>query len=400
MPPISLTYVRISCMANFLIANGLSMNERERFIASLTFGQPDKVPLDPGWPRESTLAAWRQQGLPSGVDWRAHLWQMLGLPAESTAPRPGLEVDFRMRPTFEEKVLQHRDGHYIVQDWMGAITEISDVYDYTYIRSAKDFVTRKWHRFPVQTRRDWEEQIRWRYQIDQMERFAGDFAAQCQQLKERDYPLQLNFNGPFWQVREWVGFEGLCLMLVEDPGFIQEMISFWADFVAAMLERILAYVQPDLIQVSEDMAYKQHSMISPGMARRFLLPVWRRWGELIKASGCPVYSIDSDGFIGELIPLWIEAGFNHNWPVEAAAGNDIAAYRRKYGRAMAYGGAIDKRALATGGDTIRAELHRVIPPLLEQGGFIPGCDHGVPPDVSWPNFITYTRELTHLLGWL
>ena len=55
-----------------------------------------------------------------------------------------------MIPTFEEKVLEHKDGHYIVQDWMGAITEISDEFDYTYIRSAKDFVTRKWHRFPVQ----------------------------------------------------------------------------------------------------------------------------------------------------------------------------------------------------------------------------------------------------------
>ena len=187
------------------------MNERERFIATLTFGKPDKDPLDPGWPRESTLATWRQQGLPSsnedgasveeGMDWHAYLWQLLGLPAEATAPRPGLAVDFRMIPTFEEKVLEHRDGHYIVQDWMGAITEISDAYDYTYIRSAKDFVTRKWHRFPVQTRRDWEEKVRWRFAVDQAGRLAEDFAAQCQPLQERTYPLQLNFNGPFWQVR-------------------------------------------------------------------------------------------------------------------------------------------------------------------------------------------------------
>jgi hypothetical protein len=42
----------------------------------------------------------------------------------------------------------------------------------------------------------------------------------------------------------------------------------------------------------------------------------------------------------------------------------------------------------------------VIPPLLETGGFIPGCDHGVPPDISWPNFIEYTRLLAQLTGWL
>jgi hypothetical protein len=376
------------------------MNERQCFIAALTFGKPDQYPLDPGEPRESTLAAWRQQGLPEGVDWRTYLWQVLGLPPESKEPRCGLEVDLRMLPTFEEKVLEHRDGHYIVQDWMGAVTEISDRYDYTYIRSAKDFVTRKWHRFPVQTRQDWEEKIIWRYSLDQAGRFPVDFKARSHRLQGRDYPLRLDFNGPFWQVREWVGFEGLCLLLTEDPSFVQEMVTFWSDFVTGMLERILAQVQPDFVQVSEDMAYKIHSMISPAMTRRFLLPTWQRWGELIKASGCPIYAIDCDGYIGELIPLWIEAGFTYTWPVEAAAGNDIVAYRRQYGKQMAYGGAIDKRALAAGGEVMRAELRRVIPPLLEQGGFLPGCDHGVPPDVSWPDYVEYTRTLAQMLGWL
>jgi hypothetical protein len=127
------------------------MDDRQRFIAALTFGRPDRIPLDPGGPRESTMRAWTAQGLPEGADWYAHLMRTLGIAyLPSAAPRLDLGVDFKMIPTFEEKVLEHRDGHYIVQDWMGAITEISDTYDYTYIRSAKDFVTRKWHRFPVQ----------------------------------------------------------------------------------------------------------------------------------------------------------------------------------------------------------------------------------------------------------
>ena len=86
--------------------------------------------------------------------------------------------------------------------------------------------------------------------------------------------------------------------------------------------------------------------------------------------------------------------------MEVAAGNDIVEYRGRFGRQMAYIGGIDKRALAKGGDTMRAELTRVVPPLLEQGGFIPSCDHGVPPDISWPNFVEYTRLLARLTGWL
>jgi len=109
--------------------------------------------------------------------------------------------------------------------------------------------------------------------------------------------------------------------------------------------------------------------------------------------------MDSDGYIGDLIPLWIEAGINCCWPVEVAAGNDIVEYRRRFGRTMAYHGGVDKRAIARGGEVMRAEVMRAAP-LLEEGGFIPGCDHGVPPDISWPNFVEYARLLAELTGWV
>ena len=83
---------------------------------SFAFGKPDKVPLKPGNPRESTLAAWHEQGLPEGVDWYEYLMQTLGIPRPPTKPPTALGVSFKMIPTFEEKVLAHRDGHYSVQD--------------------------------------------------------------------------------------------------------------------------------------------------------------------------------------------------------------------------------------------------------------------------------------------
>lgn len=376
------------------------MNERERFRETLLFGSPDRIPLEPGHPRESTLEAWHQQGLPEDIDWQDYLMQVLGIRREPTQPRVDLGVSFKMIPTFEEKVLEHRDGHYIVQDWMGAITEISDEYDYTYIRSPKDFVTRKWHRFPVQSRQDWGKKIGWRYDARHPDRFPRDFRERCRTLQDRDYVLRMDVNGPFWQLREWCGFENLCLLMVDEPGFVQEMVDFWTEFVMQTLELVLGHVQPDYVQVSEDMGYKLHSMISPAMTRRFLLPTWKTWVEILKGAGCPVICMDSDGYMAELMVLWIEAGFNCCFPIEVAAGNDVVAYRHKYGRQMAYVGGIDKRALAAGGEKMRAEIMRVVVPLLEEGGFIPGCDHGVPPDISWPNYVEYTRILAQLTGWL
>lgn len=379
----------------------MTTTPRERYLTTLHFGQPDKVPLQPGGPRESTLEAWHRQGLPQDASWHEHLMDLLGIQMPTTQPRTALGVSFIMIPTFEEKVLEHRNGHYIVQDWMGAITEISDTYDYTYIRRAKDFVTRKWHRFPVQSRQDWEEKIKWRYDPHDPKRFPEDFEARCAALRKRDYVLMLSFSGPFWQLREWCGMKGLCIMMAEQPDLVADMASFWTDFVLKTLEPILRHAPPDHIRFNEDMAYKAHSMISPAMVSRFLMPAWEAWIAAIKAaSPRTIIDMDCDGYVGELLPLWVEAGFDCCSPMEVAAGNDIVAYRRQYGTQIAYLGGIDKRALAKGGDVMRDEVLRVVPPLLEDGGFIPGCDHGVPPDISWPNFIDYTRLLAELTGWL
>lgn len=375
------------------------MTSRERFRASLTFGRPDKVTFRPGEPRESTLAVWRGQGLPAEADYYLHLCETLGIPPSDAGGslRPG--ASFAMIPEFEEEILDHRDGHYLVRDWMGAVVEIQDCYDFSYLRKAKDFVTRKWHKFPVETRDDWAEMKR-RYDPDSAGRFPPDFAERCARLRDRDYVAGLDINGPFWQLREWLGFERLCLMFVDEPDWLREMIDYWQGFVLAVLERTLAQFTPDYVCIHEDMAFKAHSMISPRMTREFLQPSYQAWIPLIRRSGCAIVDLDSDGYVEELIPVWIEAGINCTDPVEVAAHNDIVKYRRIFGRNMAYRGGIDKRAIAAGGRIMEEEVRRVVPPLLEEGGYIPGCDHGVPPDVSWPDYVAYARLLAKLTGWL
>jgi uroporphyrinogen decarboxylase len=349
-------------------------------------------------PRESTLAAWRTQGLPAGQDWRRAMCEQLGIDyAFPTAPHAALGVDFRMMPQFEEKVLEHRDGHYRVQDWMGNITEISDEFDVTYIRNPRDFVTRKWHAFPVSDRAGFAR-MRARYSPDEPGRFPADLAERAAVLAGRDYVDTLSLSGVFWQLREWCGFEPLCELFLDDPAFIEEMIAFWSDFMAEMLMRVFAVHVPDQFIVNEDMAYKGASMISPAMTRRYLLPAWRRWAELARGAGVPVVAIDSDGKIDELIPLWIEAGYNMCMPIEVAAGCDLPAYRARFGHDMAYWGGIDKRAIARGGADIEEEMARLAP-VARDGGYIPGCDHGMPSDISWPHLLHFGRLWAEMTGW-
>ena len=132
------------------------MTERERYITTLTFGTPDRIPFEPGLPRESTLKQWHEQGLPDGIGWNEHVREVIGI--EQPAFEEKLSVRFvqEMIPQFEEKVIEEKERSLIVQDWKGNICEISKDFDVTYLRVPKDFVTRKWIQCPVESPDDWE----------------------------------------------------------------------------------------------------------------------------------------------------------------------------------------------------------------------------------------------------
>jgi uroporphyrinogen decarboxylase len=85
------------------------------------------------------------------------------------------------------------------------------------------------------------------------------------------------------------------------------------------------------------------------------------------------------------------------WPIEVQAGMDINVLQSRYhGRAIWLGG-IHKHCLTGGERAIREELLR-IKPALAHGGYIPACDHNVPMDVSFENYLIYLRLRWEILG--
>ena len=82
-------------------------------------------------------------------------------------------------------------------------------------------------------------------------------------------------------------------------------------------------------------------------------------------------------------------------PWEVASGCDVVEIGRRWpGLVMA--GGIDKRVLAAGKDSIDRHLEHIIPAMLERGGYIPTCDHGVPDNVSLESYLHYRRRICEL----
>jgi len=194
-----------------------------------------------------------------------------------------------------------------------------------------------------------------------------------------------------------MGAEEALLLMADDPALARDIMEYRTDFMMRVMERALREVRPEWIIFWEDMAYKTASLISPAMFREFMLPRYKRLAQFGRSFGVDVAFVDTDGYVDELIPLFLKAGIRGIYPMEVNAGMDVARLRRKYGRDLLLMGGIDKRALAVGPEAIEAELARCIPVALE-GGYIATVDHSLPPDISYANFQYYWRRKKELLG--
>jgi uroporphyrinogen decarboxylase len=175
------------------------------------------------------------------------------------------------------------------------------------------------------------------------------------------------------------------------------MMEERADRLIEITGEVMKHTGIDVFWYWEDMAYKAGPLVGPEMYRTFAFKHYRRVNDWLNARGIQYIGLDSDGDITGLIPIWLDSGINMLWPFECQSGMDVVQVRRQYGHGLILMGGIDKRALAPGGKTMRAEVDRVMP-LIEDGGYIPELDHSVPPDVSWPNFIEFVDYAKSRLG--
>src|SRR5450759_2539600 len=246
-------------------------------------------------------------------------------------------------------------------------------------------------KFPVESREEFRRFYKERMQPDMAARIGLDYVQKLAAYRDRDFPLVVisdRWGGFFGGLRGMVGVERLCTLFYDDPAFVEEMMEAVADFIIAMMGQILDHTDIDVYGFWEDMAYKTGPLIGPDMLKKYALPRYRRVVEFVRSRGVEFISLDSDGDISSLIQIWLDAGINILYPFEVQCGMDVVEVRKQYGRDLRIWNGIDKRALAKGPEAIDAELERVRP-LIEEGGYVPGPDHSMPPDVPFANYVYY-----------
>jgi uroporphyrinogen decarboxylase len=358
------------------------MNSRQRFQALMNYEPVDRGVWTMPWLGfPETLERWQREGFRNG--------DLKQYPVDDWTWRGDL---FFPHPPFARQVLEEDERHVLYINHEGILMrEFRD----NPMGSMPQFV-----RFPVQTREDFRKFARERLQPSMAARLGADWAAQLKAERRQEtvyWMIADRWGGFFGPLRNLLGVEELCMRFYTEPALVEEMMETIADFVIAQAGQILDQIEVDAFGLWEDMGFNKGPLINPELVRRHMLPHYKRVTEYLRRRGVKWIVLDSDGQIESLIPIWLEAGINILYPFEVAAGMDVVACRRKFGKDLRMLMGVDKRPLAQGRAAIDREIERVRP-LIEEGGYVPNTDHSVPPDVSWSNFQYYMERLARVLG--
>ena len=143
-------------------------------------------------------------------------------------------------------------------------------------------------------------------------------------------------------------------------------------------------------------------LLSPAMMAEFLTPYYHQLIDNVRARQLDAtrhlyIHIDTDGYVDDVIPIYQELGMDVMSPFEVAAGCDVLRTAAEHPGLVIFGG-IDKRVLAGTTEDIDRMVERILPAMRERGGFIPTCDHGVPEEVPYENYLHYRRRCVELGG--
>lgn len=359
------------------------MTDRQRFLATMRYEPRDRPPLcDFGfWPE--TIDRWHEQGLPrrvqSGND---HDVAQNFFGMDHYTGGPGVNVG--LCPAFEAEQVEDRGEQEVVRDQAGVLL-LRDKYSGS-IPMHLDHT--------LKDRESWEQHYKPRLDPDHPARYP-DWKQAGADWADENYPRPRTIGGGslFGKLRDWMGIEAVSYLIHDDPALFEEMVETVTVCIVTCHRRIFEQgAKVDACSMWEDMCYNAGPLMNVEAFKRYLAPRYRRITDQLRAHGCEIVWLDCDGNIEQLMPLWLEAGVNCMFPLEVGTwGADPVRYRQQYGKQLLMMGGFDKHILAADKDAISAEVDRLAP-LVAEGGFIPFCDHRVPPDVSLDNYMHYLQR--------
>ena len=310
--------------------------------------------------------------------------------------------DYSLRPHFESRVVKELpDGSKHVLNNEGVIVLQAP--------GAGSIPTEIEHLF--RDRASWEKEFRWRLQWSEARVTECRVRMNHQMVRwdqggleflktgKRDYHYGLDCGSLFGTIRNIIGVENCAYLYMDDEALFTEIIETYSDICYRDTKLALeSGAKFDFAHFWEDICFKNGPLISPVVFAEKVGPHYRRITDLVRAHGIDIISLDCDGMIDSLLPIWLENGVNTMFPIEVGTWNaSITPWRAKYGRELRGVGGMNKVVFARDRAAVDAEIER-LRPLVELGGYLPCPDHRIPPDAEWDLVCYYCDRFRTVFG--
>ena len=361
------------------------MTNRERALAALNYEPYDHLPVVHfGFWRE-TREKWAGEG---------HITQEEARSDGTTARRLGFDFEWGacagtgtgLRPGFAREVIKELgNGARHVRNSNGVVELEKDG-----VVSIRQEISHL-----LEDRGGWEKHYRPRLQFTP-DRVPGEA---IERLKTGDHsgrPVGLHIGSLYGCFRDWAGVTGTSYLYADDEELYKEILDTIGELSFRCLEETLALCPPGLFDFAhmwEDICFKTGPLVIPSVFREWVGPHYKRMTQLLKSHGTSLVSLDCDGCIDALLPIWLENGVNVMFPMEVGTWEaSIAPWRAQYGKALRGVGGMNKNVFSRDFDAVDAEIER-LRPLVALGGYLPCPDHRIAPDAKWENVAYYVKRM-------
>lgn len=335
------------------------MTSRERILAAISHREADRVPMwESFW--GGTIERWKGEGLPADAD----VQEFFGLDRQHTT-----YVDWTCQ--LHSETIEETD-EYVISRTADGVT-------------SKSFKGKEstpfWSDFPLTDRASWEELkplMAWNDTRVNLE------AAKEAYEKNRDaFQIYMEPCVGFERYKYIMGMEGILIALAEDPDWVAEMVMATCELAVDGLEYLTGQgFEFDVGFITEDMGFRDRGFFSPRTYREVIMPAQRRFCEACHARGMQAM-LHSCGYNMELVPLYVEAGFDILNPIEIKAGMDLLKLKQDFGDVLTLWGGIDVRRIADPDPAaLEREIREKVPVVKQGGGYIFSSDHSIPDNVS------------------
>jgi uroporphyrinogen decarboxylase len=372
----------------------MTVNCRERVIATLNHKQPDRIPLDLGGTIVSSITK------NAYID----LKKYLGLEIEKVK----ILDHVQQLPYIDEKLLQklNVDIRMVSADYSrdaepqyfkeGDSCCFYDRWGAKLCMPGKNGHYFDWVEFPIDD-----------ISIEALNTYIWpelDSSKSISELKEKakyfyentEYALAgtaIFGGGVFEQPARIIGMESFLTSIALNEKFanmaMEKITELYIENCEHYLNEIGKYIQ--VFVYWNDIAGQTKPIISPDAYRRLIKPKDKRIIEMVKSRTNAKFFYHCCGAAGDFIPDFIEIGVDILNPIQVSAlGMNTAKLKKEFGNDISFwGGGCDSQHILPYGtpDEVREEVKRRINDLAEDGGFIFSAVHNIQDEVPPENIM-------------